>query len=123
MPHLTIEITRNLQAHAQADALLQAAHQSLLASGVFAAADVKSRLLWLDTFCVGQVEAADKAEGFIHARLDLLAGRPPEVRQQLAEAVVAAIKARVAPGLPVQISCLVGEMEHTNYAKYASHRS
>lgn len=123
MPHLTIEITRNLQAHANADALLQAAHQALLASGVFAAADVKSRLLWLDTFCLGPAGAADKAAGFIHARLDLLAGRPPEVRQQLAEAVVAAVKAHIAPGLPVQISCLVGEMDRHHYAKYASHRS
>lgn len=123
MPHLTLEVTDNLQPSVDATTLLQAAHQALLASGVFAAADVKSRLLWLDTFCVGQANVAEKAEGFIHARLDLLAGRPPEVRQQLAEAVVAAIRARVAPGLPVQISCLVGEMDHTNYTKYASHRS
>lgn len=123
MPHLTLEVTDNLRSSINATTLLQAAHRALLASGVFAAADVKSRLLWLDSFCVGQADATEKAEGFIHAPLDLLAGRSPEVRQSLAEAVVAALKAHIAPGQPVQISCLVGEMDHTNYAKYASHHS
>lgn len=123
MPHLTLEVTNNLRLSVDATTLLQAAHRALLASGVFAAADVKSRLLWLDTFCVGQADAAEKAEGFIHAQLDLLAGRPPEVRQSLAEAVVAALKAHIAPSQPVQISCLMREMEHSHYAKYCSHRS
>ena len=123
MPHLTLEVTDNLRSSVNATTLLQAAHQALLASGVFAAADVKSRLLWLDTFCVGQANDVEAAEGFIHARLDLLAGRPPKVRRGLAEAVVAALKGHMAFSLPVQISCLVGEMDCQHYAKYCSYRS
>ena len=117
MPHLTIEITSNLKPFVHAPALLQVAHQVLLQSHVFSASDIKSRLVWLNDFCTG--EAGD-AEGFVHASLDLLAGRPPEVRQKLAADVASALQFGLdeVVSIPVQVSCWVRDMDQGSYSKH-----
>lgn len=119
MPHLTIEATDNLNPLIEPVVLLQSAHQVLLDSGVFDGADVKSRLLWLDAFLVG---TSGRSEGFIHASLDLLAGRSSETCRQLAAAVVDALQSHVAAhcSIAVQISCNVRTMERDSYAKHIS---
>ena len=117
MPHLTIEITGNLKPFVHAPALLQAAHQVLLQSHVFSVSDIKSRLVWLNDFCTG---AAGDAEGFVHASLDLLAGRPPEVHQKLAADVASALQFGLdeVVSIPVQVSCWVRDMDQGSYIKH-----
>ena len=116
MPHLTIEISSNLKPLLSADALLDDAHQALLTSGVFEASDVKSRLAWRDAFRVGH---HGTAEGFVHASLELLAGRTEAVKQQLSNAVAAALAGSFPRkvGFAVQVSCEVRDMNRESYAK------
>ena len=117
MPHLTIEITGNLKSFIHAPVLLQVVHQVLLQSQVFAAEDIKSRLLWLNDFCVGE---AGETEGFVHATLDMLAGRPPEVRQKLAADVASALRFGLdeVVSLPIQVSCWVRDMDQNSFVKH-----
>jgi 5-carboxymethyl-2-hydroxymuconate isomerase len=116
MPHLTVEITSNLEPLLAPDALLDRAHQALLKSGVFEGADVKSRLVRHDAFRIGH---QGTREGFVHASLDLLAGRTEAVRRELSDAVVAALVGGLprAIGFPVQVSCDVRDMNRDCYAK------
>ena len=116
MPHLTIEISANLESRVAAGELLSAAHQALLVSGVFDGSDVKSRAVQRGEFRIG---AGAEPEGFVHASLELLAGRADVVRQQLSQAVVAALIAALPRGIgfPVQISCDVREMNRDCYSK------
>ena len=115
MPHLTIEISANLKSQG-ADGLLNAAHQALLVSGVFDGPDVKSRAVQRSEFRIG---VGAEPEGFVHASLELLSGRTDVVRQQLSQAVVAALIAALPRGIgfPVQVSCDVREMHRDCYSK------
>lgn len=116
MPHLTIEISANLESHVASADLLGGAHQALLLSGVFDGPDVKSRVVQRNQFRIG---AGGVSEGFVHASLELLTGRTEVVRQQLSQAVVAALMAGLPRGMgfPVQISCDVREMSRESYSK------
>ena len=117
MPHLTIEITGNLKSFVHAPVLLQVAHQVLLQSQVFSASDIKSRVVWLNDFCIGE---AGETEGFVHATLDLLAGRSPEVRQKLAADVASALLFALddVVSMSVQVSCWVRDMDQGSYIKH-----
>jgi 5-carboxymethyl-2-hydroxymuconate isomerase len=116
MPHLTIEISANVASQAASGDLLCGAHAALLSSGVFDGPDIKSRVVNRAEFCIG---TGAQPEGFVHASLELLAGRTEVVRQQLSQAVVAALMAVLPKGIgfPVQISCDIREMNRDCYAK------
>ncbi|MDR7377834.1 5-carboxymethyl-2-hydroxymuconate isomerase [Rhodoferax ferrireducens] len=116
MPHLTIEVSANLELRVAASELLNATHQALLASGVFDGPDVKSRVVQQIAFRIG---VGTQPEGFVHASLELLAGRTELVRQQLSQAVVAALVAALPRGIgfPVQVSCDIREMNRDCYSK------
>lgn len=115
MPHLTLEYTDNLTATLAAD-VLPRLNRVLLASGLFAEADIKSRALCLDRWCVG-VEAAPRA--FAHARLAILAGRPAEARRALSAGLLAALGAACVapPGAELQLSVEVVDIDAASYAK------
>ena len=117
MPHLTIELPGNLPPLIHTPAILQVAHQVLLQSHVFSASDIKSRLVWLNDFRTGK---ENNEEGFVHASLDLLAGRPPEVRQKLAADVASALQFGLdeVVSIPVQVSCWVRDMDQGSYSKH-----
>ncbi len=116
MPHLTIEISANLASPGLSGELLRSAHEAVLTSGVFDGPDVKSRTVERTEFRIG---TGKQPEGFVHASLELLAGRTDAVREQLSKAVVAALMAALPSGvgLSVQISCDIREMNRDCYAK------
>ena len=64
MPHLTLEYTRNLTGFNPSKAL-NAINEAMFDSGLFSEADIKSRALACEQFCIG-VEAAPRA--FAHKR-------------------------------------------------------
>ena len=115
MPHLTLEYTRNLKA---LDPLvtLQRLNAALLASGQFAADDIKSRAIALDHWQVG-VTGAEQA--FAHVKIALLAGRTPEVRRALADAVLAALRPCCTAPAGIALQCCVEtqEIDRASYAK------
>ncbi len=117
MPHLTIELSSNLESRIACDSLLSEAHQALLMSGVFDGPDIKSRVVRLSEFQIGT--SADVDEGFVHVRLDLLAGRSEDTGRQLSQTLVRALVGVLPNGLgfPVQVSCDVREMNRDSYSK------
>lgn len=117
MPHLTLEYTRNLDA-LDPVATLQRLNAALLASGLFAEADIKSRAVALDCWQVG-VAADRQGRAFAHVRIALLAGRPSDVRRALADAVLAALRPCCGAAGGVQVQCCVEtlEIDRASYAK------
>lgn len=119
MPHLTLEYTDNLPAFDSAQAL-RAINQAALDSGLFGENDIKSRALRLDQWRVGITETP---RAFLHVRIALLSGRPAEVRQSLAEQVLAALIPTVnrPPGMEIQFSVETADLDRASYAKATVH--
>ncbi|SNT71258.1 5-carboxymethyl-2-hydroxymuconate Delta-isomerase [Psychrobacter sp. LV10R520-6] len=91
MPHLTIQATPNVIIP-HAESLLKALNKALWDSGHFGKpTDIKARMLPITTFLVG-VEDDEQEHGFIYAHFKLMAGRDINVRNQLAELLVATIE-------------------------------
>lgn len=115
MPHLTIEYSGSLAASRPRDLLLQL--NSLLANnGLFAEADIKSRLLRVDDWCVGTAPAG---RAFVHARLAMLQGRPLETRRQVAASLLTELRRQwPAPdACEVQWCVEVQEIDSETYVK------
>ena len=94
MPNLTIQATPNVTIPHE-ESLLKSLNKVLWDSGHFGQPiDIKSRLLPIDTFLVG-VEDDEQANGFIYANLKIMAGRSLDIRNQLAEQLVATIEAEL----------------------------
>lgn len=135
MPHLTLEYSANLATLAPAftpAAALAAINRAAFASGLFGEADIKSRALACEQFCIG-VEAAPRA--FAHLRVALLSGRSGEERRQLAAQLLAALKSTVdgeneqnsgqkpgrIPGGEIQLSVETCDLDRPSYAKDVLH--
>lgn len=116
MPHLTLEYTSNLDDVLDAPTLLAGINAELAASGHFDEPDIKSRAIRLDDYAIGVHNAG---RGFVHVRLAILSGRPPEVKQELAAAVAGALHAGVpaVDGLTIQLSAEIADLDRASYAK------
>ena len=121
MPHLTLEYTNNLTAF-DARQVLRACNQALAATGHFDEADIKSRALSLDTYLVG---IATEERAFIHARLAILSGRPPEIKSQLSGALLPLLHTACKDirNCKLQLSVEVIDLDRASYAKEASCRN
>ena len=79
-------------------------------------ADVKARLLPVSQFEIGSAPAN---RGFVHVQLRLLAGRTPEVKKELSDAIAAVLRAEVPQpaGVMVQLSAEIADMDKASYYK------
>lgn len=94
MPHLIYEYTDNLKAEADIPGLLKKSNQVLLAQGgVFPIGGIRSRAICLTDYCVAD---GSEDDAFVHLTLKIGAGRPPEVKQQVGDALFAMITAHFA---------------------------
>ncbi|GAB2904357.1 hypothetical protein GCM10027046_37360 [Uliginosibacterium flavum] len=116
MPHLTIEYTENLRDYFDPAAAVQHINTAVLADGEFEPEQVKTRALSLPFYRVGH---ADSGEAFVHVRIHVVHGRSLEVRQQLGKLALAAVQKALlpAPGLTVQLTAEVNEMQAETYQK------
>lgn len=110
MPHLIIEYSRELEREVPPGNLMQIAHDTSVASGLFDTADIKVRLLPTDHALV-----AGKAGSFLHINLYLLTGRRTETKKQLTQALVEAYKS-AQPNL-ASISADARDMDRRTYSK------
>lgn len=119
MPHLTLEYTRNLAGFVPAHALA-AVNEAMFDSGLFSEPDIKSRAIGLDCFQVG---VRPGKRGFIHVRVAMLAGHSSDERQQLTEAVLAALNTTVngEKGMDIQLSVETVDLDRPSYAKAVIH--
>lgn len=116
MPHLTVEYTSNLTGFPKAE-VLQALNQAVAASPeIQNEADLKTRLVALDSFEIGTAPAS---RAFVHAQLRLLSGRTPEAKKDLGERIAGVLR-RLTPrptGLTVQLSVEMVDMDRASYVK------
>ena len=84
MPHLILEYSANLRETYPTSKTLAALHHTMIKSGLFTAADIKSRAYEAADYLVG--ETGTEAS-FAHVRVYLLEGRSLEQRKALSEAL------------------------------------
>ncbi|MEB3767827.1 5-carboxymethyl-2-hydroxymuconate Delta-isomerase [Acinetobacter sp. MD2] len=116
MPHLIVDYSRNIHNLAQ-EKLLKHLNQALITTGLFKAADIKSRIHKSDVFVIGD---NDESQAYIHSRLFILEGRTNEERALLSQTLLTALKnfkGYEAYTLNLQLCAELLEMPVANYAK------
>jgi 5-carboxymethyl-2-hydroxymuconate isomerase len=129
MPHIIVEYSGNLDGVIELDRLLGDVHAAALATGVFPLGGLRTRAARRDAYRIADGAAES---GFIHLQLRIGHGRPPEVRQQAAERVFAAVVAATAEvfatrplGLSLEVVEIdpVGSLKHNNLHDYVARRA
>ena len=116
MPHLIVEYTRNLTGFPHAQVLRELNLALTSSPEVLNEADLKTRILVLDSYEIGSSPAA---RAFVHAQLRLLSGRTPEAKKDLG-ARIAAVLRQLTPkpeGVMVQLSVEIVDMDRGSYVK------
>ena len=115
MPHLTLEYTNNLQA-LQPHRVLLALNRALAAAGHFEDADIKSRAIGFDTWCIGT--SADE-QAFVHIKLAILSGRSMLDKNALSSALLRVLceECKDMTKYSVQLCVEVQEIERESYTK------
>ncbi len=120
MPHCILETSNNLLDQPDWTGLLRELHGTLVAMGLFQEADLKSRVIHHDTFLVAD-GAPDRA--FVTLNVQLLAGRPDEVKAQLSEAllpVLAKAFPRSAEGMRLNLTVQISDLHRPSYRRQTS---
>jgi 5-carboxymethyl-2-hydroxymuconate isomerase len=85
MPHCLLEASDNLLDHPDWGDLLRDVNGALVATGLFVAADIESRVIQHTTFVIGD---GAPNQAFVTINLQILGGRPDEVKAQISEALL-----------------------------------
>lgn len=94
MPHLTVELSKNLQVANESDLLLKL-NSVLFDSGQFkASSDIKSRIYHMSESLIGL--GADDGEHFVVAHLAIMAGRTDAIKADLVARVMAVLQAEIS---------------------------
>jgi 5-carboxymethyl-2-hydroxymuconate isomerase len=110
MPHLILEYAEAAIPRAEVPALLAEVHEVARATGLFTESRIKVRARPVADYLTG-----GERRPFVHAELRIRAGRSPEERKRLAEAVLAILRARLAGTV---LTAEVVEMDPAAYARY-----
>ena len=98
MPHFVLEHSDNLPI--ETAALVSQVQQFACAYGLFDPASVKTRAMAFSDFQLGN----DK-QGFIHLQIHLMAGRTTTQKQDLAEAALKLLQAKVPEQFALSVHC------------------
>lgn len=115
MPHLILEYSATIASDVKKANLLTRAHTAMLDSGVFNAADVKSRAYAAEEFVVG---TDGTAKSFVHARVYLLEGRTPEQKATVVDGIFAVLREHAA--YASQLSVDIRDMGRDTYRKHVA---
>lgn len=117
MPHIVVEYTPNLKG-LPLDAMLAAVTRRLAGSAeVTDEADLKARVLCVESFRVG---LAESGRGFIHVTVRILAGRDERAKRDFSERVTEGMlehMPRLPPGQEAHLSVEVVDMDRASYRK------
>lgn len=92
MPHVTIELSTNVAAHHDVDALVTAVHNAALGHGLASLAALRTRAHIAENFRVAD-GAAERAFIALHARIG--PGRDHDQKRSFIEALLAAAQAEI----------------------------
>ena len=85
MPHCLLEASANLLDQPDWAGLLRGINGTLAGTGLFTVADIKSRLLRHQVFAIGE---GTPDQAFVTLTVQILGGRPDDVKAQLSEALL-----------------------------------
>lgn len=85
MPHCLLEASDNLLDQPDWTGLLRDINESLIATGLFVAADIKTRAVFHPLFVIGD---GAPGQAFVTINLQILGGRTDEVKAQISEALL-----------------------------------
>lgn len=117
MPHCILEASDNLRDTPDWAGLLADIHRTLLATGPFAEADLKSRVIRHGTFRVAD-GAPDRA--FVTLEVQVLQGHGDEVKARISEALLAVLARafpRSAAELRLNLTVQVSELHRPSYRR------
>lgn len=111
MPHIIIEYSANLRGQLDLPRLLEAAHTSALASGVFPIGGLRTRAYAAEHY---RIADAHPDNAFIHIMLRVGHGRDLETRKRACEAIFTAVCERLASlqeRIPLGVSLEMQEID------------
>ncbi|WHA05051.1 5-carboxymethyl-2-hydroxymuconate Delta-isomerase [Candidatus Bandiella numerosa] len=115
MPHIIIEYSDNVSSLVNPTKITHLAHNIMMQSGLFNAADIKSRSYVSEDYLVG--EKGNKGF-FVHVTVYILEGRSTLQKQNLSDALSDALQ------IPLekvdQLSIDIRELAKDTYRKYVS---
>jgi 5-carboxymethyl-2-hydroxymuconate isomerase len=123
MPHCILEASGNLLDQPDWAGLLRAVNRTLAGTGLFTAADIKSRFLRHEVFVVGDEAADDPERSFVTLNVQILSGRADEVKAQLSEAllpVLAAAFPRSLAGQKLSLTVQISDLHRPSYRRQTS---
>ncbi|MET3927425.1 hypothetical protein [Devosia sp. 2618] len=102
VPHVIIELSRNVADRVDLAATVQSVHDALCETGKLPVSAIKSRLVIHDHFAVGR----DMSGGFATALVRIQPGRPLEIEQEIGKAAFDALAGAfaVVEDFPVSVS-------------------
>jgi 5-carboxymethyl-2-hydroxymuconate isomerase len=120
VPHCLLEHSANLLDAPDWTGLLREVNRTLADTGLFTAADIKSRVIRHETFVIGD-GAPDQA--FVTLNLQILGGRPDEVKAGLSEALLAVLKPAfplTAGKMRLSLTVQISDLHRPSYRRQTS---
>lgn len=117
MPHLILEYSSNLSQEIEFSLLFPEMHRLLGEIGGIHVENCKSRAVRREAYYIGHGEPAN---AFIHLTVQILEGKPPEMREALGNALLGVLKRIYAPSAVehrLQITVEIREMQRAGYFK------
>ena len=112
MPHIIVEYPEQIIGDSQVGAILQTIHRSIADSGLFKAAQIRTR-----AYAFKQFTNAGGGEPYIHIQARIKSGRDTENKKQLGDVI---LKGLGALNIPVSVITVeIIDMERESYGKYA----
>lgn len=112
MPHIIIEYPRQVVADEQLPAILNAVHESVVASGLFESGHIKTRAYPIDFYTNA---GGDKP--YMHTMARIKSGRNPEQKKQLSEAILSAISGQDLSVAVITVEVI--DMDRDSYTKFS----
>lgn len=113
MAHFYAECTDNIREQAELPVLFSNVNQTLVNTGLFPLAGIRSRAIWLDTW---QMADGQQDYAFVHMTLKIGYGRSIEHRQAVGKTLFALIQAHFAALMSqryLALSFVIEEMDPT----------
>jgi 5-carboxymethyl-2-hydroxymuconate isomerase len=110
MPHIIVEYARGACPELQLPSMLDAVHQAVADSGLFATDNIKTRLLNVDAY-----RLAVQYQYFIAVQCRIHPGRSSEQKQALSQSILKAIQLYVYANTVITVEVI--EMDRNSYAK------
>jgi 5-carboxymethyl-2-hydroxymuconate isomerase len=111
VPHVIIEYAQELARDEQVTALLDAVHEAVAATELFAVSNIKTRA-WPVRFY--RVDAGP----YVHVQCRIHGGRSPQQKKHLSEAVLAAVRGQAWPAAVITVEVI--DMDRASYGKHTT---